>query len=652
MSLTNCLNLSAPHGELIWKGKKTAIIKDKPFPALMGRHILISDSMAWGEMEIGDEQEIPVNEFDGMFEQHRVTKKEREKWWPEVDTLYSYPIVGFAPYEFPRPVVVPNGAKTLIEEVQYKEVDMPYSADNVPKPAKNWSKAAQKKCIAAANAVLKKDGTEQDAIFACIHAAGKTKNPGGEDKKDFDEADFAIADGIVEALVAQRQEESEPPPMVAQPIQEEKEVTPDDEDVKEKKEPDESEDEEDEPEEMEDEKPDEEEKPEDEEEEETDKAVEASSEKVGRRISQRVMQALTDIKKSVEGLLRHGAYDDGEEDDDKEFSVKTVERDGQTYLVIWPTNAFIDRENEIFTTKAIAEYVERNKEREKKGRLMYRHWKGTDFGDIVWQGMSGRFLVEVGTFDDNPVGQAFKELFIKYPNGHPDVCPEGWGTSHGYKYHPEDRLDAVYEWFEKDETSVLPARVASNPHNPKMEVIMDSKEQEELTALVGDEVAGVIAQRGEQETEEKEQAGVAHKEADETSAAETQTEAPAEQAPEQVEQSQESPGEGGGEVDVQSIVEGVVKALELDALSETIKNLTAANESLLEEVKGIKGRLDEVERGDEERLAEKEAALPAFAWSRAFRPSQAESTKVGAETAQKHRQTPRAITGLAAEMGG
>ena len=60
---------------------------------------------------------------------------------------------------------------------------MPYSfPNNIPRPAKNWTEEEQKKCIAAANAVLQDDGSEQQAIFACIRAAGKTQHPGGEGK--------------------------------------------------------------------------------------------------------------------------------------------------------------------------------------------------------------------------------------------------------------------------------------------------------------------------------------------------------------------------------------------------------------------------------------------------------------------------------------
>ena len=58
--------------------------------------------------------------------------------------------------------------------------------DNVPRPSKNWEAEEQKKCTAAANAVLREGGwedasdekrkeLEKNAIFACIRAAGKSK---------------------------------------------------------------------------------------------------------------------------------------------------------------------------------------------------------------------------------------------------------------------------------------------------------------------------------------------------------------------------------------------------------------------------------------------------------------------------------------------
>lgn len=52
---------------------------------------------------------------------------------------------------------------------------MPWTARNPPSVAKNWTDSEKEKCVKAANAVLENGGTDGDAIFACIRAAGKTK---------------------------------------------------------------------------------------------------------------------------------------------------------------------------------------------------------------------------------------------------------------------------------------------------------------------------------------------------------------------------------------------------------------------------------------------------------------------------------------------
>lgn len=48
---------------------------------------------------------------------------------------------------------------------------MPWTLSNPPPPAKHWSDSRKRRCVAAANAVLREGGSEEDAIFACIHQA-------------------------------------------------------------------------------------------------------------------------------------------------------------------------------------------------------------------------------------------------------------------------------------------------------------------------------------------------------------------------------------------------------------------------------------------------------------------------------------------------
>jgi len=51
---------------------------------------------------------------------------------------------------------------------------MPWSfPDNVPAVAQNWTEAQQRRCVEAANATLERTGDDEQAIYACITAAGK-----------------------------------------------------------------------------------------------------------------------------------------------------------------------------------------------------------------------------------------------------------------------------------------------------------------------------------------------------------------------------------------------------------------------------------------------------------------------------------------------
>lgn len=50
---------------------------------------------------------------------------------------------------------------------------MPWTIEQPPAVAQNWTAAERERCVTAANAVLERGGTDEEAIFACIAAAGK-----------------------------------------------------------------------------------------------------------------------------------------------------------------------------------------------------------------------------------------------------------------------------------------------------------------------------------------------------------------------------------------------------------------------------------------------------------------------------------------------
>lgn len=50
---------------------------------------------------------------------------------------------------------------------------MPWTYDDPPAVAQNWTAAERRRCVDAANAVLDEGGEDEEAIYACIAAAGK-----------------------------------------------------------------------------------------------------------------------------------------------------------------------------------------------------------------------------------------------------------------------------------------------------------------------------------------------------------------------------------------------------------------------------------------------------------------------------------------------
>jgi len=257
-----------------------------------------------------------------------------------------------------------------------------------------------------------------------------------------------------------------------------------------------------------------------------------AAEKAGRCLRTSKLRFVQDLKDRFSKLMDDmGAFLGWATYDDKPeikgtHGIKLFKgKDKKDWLLVWSTNGFEDRDEETFRTKAIENYVQRHADDETKGAFDFWHIPGTEFGTIRWQGMSGRFLAEMGTFDDTKIGQAFKAFFEAHPDSHEIISPEGWGASHEFSYRAEDRKDGVYDWFEKQKTTVLPGNAAANPHNPKMEVMSVNKQQIDALKAIEDETGAdglidLIMKTGEEKTKELEAAGVSHKAAAETEATE------------------------------------------------------------------------------------------------------------------------------------
>lgn len=128
---------------------------------------------------------------------------------------------------------------------------------------------------------------------------------------------------------------------------------------------------------------------------------------------------------------------------------------GNHWLITFSNN-FADREGEIFTAKAIDDYVARvDMGVVDPPQLWVWHIGAkTRIGQAEWVGRQGHFLLAAGEFDDTPEGQNAKEFYRKHA--------KDTGVSHGFTYQA-DRFDGVcYHAFNTFEISLMPRGKEAN----------------------------------------------------------------------------------------------------------------------------------------------------------------------------------------------
>jgi len=302
------------------------------------------------------------------------------------------------------------------------------------------------------------------------------------------------------------------------------------------------------------------------------------------------------------------AYDEEQEDKllqgSTGFSIKQI--NGEPWFFSWSTNAFQDREQEIFSTKALEKYVAEAEKLQDRGHFNVWHIPNTDFARKEWQGVVGRILVESGPFLDDDRGRAALKFFEQYPDNHPTLAPEGWGMSPEYRYLPEDRDDKIYDWLWITRSSVLAKSAAANIiTRGGLTMALTDEQKKAAEEIFGQGLAAQIITEAETESKELEEAGVAHKSG----------EVEKEEQPEPPEQAEK---EADAEpVTVEAVVKELVKQLDLSQVTETVQ-------SVAEQVAAVTARLDKMEQGEK---FKEQNDMPRYVLQ-LKRASQAEETKL------------------------
>lgn len=184
---------------------------------------------------------------------------------------------------------------------------------------------------------------------------------------------------------------------------------------------------------------------------------------------------------------------------------------GNLRWISFSSNAFEDKYKQLFSTKALEEAVEYADKTGERGPLLLFHQWPARIGSADFQAVSGRFVVESGTFDDTLYGQKAVQYFLE----HQDVPFE---VSIGFAYKEGDDADGVYDWTRIRERSVLPPGKAANKWTD-FRLAGDERMRTDakafLDGVLGTDEADKIVAEAATRTKSLEEQGVRHKEAPE-----------------------------------------------------------------------------------------------------------------------------------------
>ena len=112
--------LVKPHAELIYNNEKKLIIKSRKYPGMLNKNLyLLDDKLCYGIIKLTGIRKINLNDFKKLTNLHKITDRERKKWWGNKTEFYAYEFEFVERFSEPKPVKVPAGAQTYITDFEF-----------------------------------------------------------------------------------------------------------------------------------------------------------------------------------------------------------------------------------------------------------------------------------------------------------------------------------------------------------------------------------------------------------------------------------------------------------------------------------------------------------------------------------------------------
>jgi hypothetical protein len=117
------LYLVYPHARMVAEGLKKAIVKSRLFSKYVGEEILVvsrhkGHGYIFAKIKLHEPRAVPLEEFQDLWNLHRITEKERRRDWSGYRTLYLYEFDLIKAYDPPIPTYIPHGVQVWVNNLQ------------------------------------------------------------------------------------------------------------------------------------------------------------------------------------------------------------------------------------------------------------------------------------------------------------------------------------------------------------------------------------------------------------------------------------------------------------------------------------------------------------------------------------------------------
>ena len=117
--------LPSPHAKWLWGGKKSLIIKTRPYPEMVDKALYVVDKeFVYGVIRLHAPNRITKKQFDERANLHLISDNDIEKWgWKDKKYFYEFSFEWITKFATPRRWKFKKGTQTFVKDIEFLNSD-------------------------------------------------------------------------------------------------------------------------------------------------------------------------------------------------------------------------------------------------------------------------------------------------------------------------------------------------------------------------------------------------------------------------------------------------------------------------------------------------------------------------------------------------